>query len=409
VKFADIIGHSTVKEKLAAQVNTGRLPHAMLILGPEGSGGLPMALAMAQYLVCEKRSGTIVDDGGGLFGEALPVVERPDTLDACGECPSCQKAQKWIHPDIHYTYPVINTKKAGSSGVISADFILEWRTALTDNPYLNVNQWLQQIGAENRQGNISVSECHEIIRHLNLMAYESTQKIQIIWMAEYLATYGNTLLKILEEPPAHTYFILIAESADQILNTILSRTQLIKLANIDSDELTAHLLKQYDMEAADARRIARIADGNLNAAREYAQGAGHPYDTLLQQWLSICLRLNSNAVGENAVKLSLFLDEIAGLGRENQKLFARYFLWFLREVMPLLYNMPSEKLEGGELAFANKFASTIDLTAIERLQDIMTRLHYYIERNGNAKIVFQAASMKVASVFRGEPPPPEWT
>src|ERR1043165_2536000 len=178
MQFKEVIGQQDVKDKLTGMARSGRIPHAMMLLGPEGNGNLALALALAQYIQCENRS-----DG-----------------DSCGVCPSCSKNQKFIHPDVHFTYPVV-PRKAGEPP-ISTDYITEWRSAIASNVYMDVNTWLQSIGAENRQGNITVRECHEIIRGVNMKTYESTYKIQIVWLAEFLKEAGNTLLKVIEEPPA---------------------------------------------------------------------------------------------------------------------------------------------------------------------------------------------------------------
>ena len=233
MKLSEVIGHQEAKDRLSELMTADRLPHAMMILGPEGSGGLALALAIAQNLVCERRFGKKAEEGGlfaapSMFGDLPAAPQNTEPLsDACGECAACIKAAKFIHPDIHFTFPVVTVKgKTARRSVrtISTSGARPWRTI----PYMSAVDWLQQITDENKQGNITVNECHEIIRRITLKSYESTYKVQIIWMAEYLREAGNTLLKVIEEPPADTIFILVVENIEQVLNTIISRTQLVK-------------------------------------------------------------------------------------------------------------------------------------------------------------------------------------
>ena len=406
MKFSEVIGHQETKDKLSELLTADRLPHAMMILGPEGSGGLAMALAIAQNLVCERRSGKKEEDGGlfaapSMFGDLPPVQKAAPLNDACGECAACLKANKFIHPDIHFTFPVV-TVKGKNSPPVSADYITEWRKALADNPYMSAVDWLQQITDENKQGNITVSECHDIIKRITLKTYESRFKVQIIWMAEYLREAGNTLLKVIEEPPSDTIFILVVENVEQVLNTIISRTQLVKMTAIEDTDLANYLLTQYEITDKIAMRIARISDGNLNAAVEYAGGADHQSDALLRDWLSICLRIKAASAAEPSLKLLDFVDNISKIGRENQKIFLKYFLWFLRESNLIAIGLTSEKLEGSELEFAKRLATVLDPETTDRINNLINRVHYYIERNTNPKIIFMSTSFKLASIMRKE-------
>jgi DNA polymerase-3 subunit delta' len=248
----------------------------------------------------------------------------------------------------------------------------------------------------------AADECHEIIKSLTLKSYESKYKIQIIWMAEYLREAGNTLLKIIEEPPADTIFILIVENIEQVLNTIISRTQLVKLPAIEDADLAKYLLTQFEITDKIALRIARISDGNLNAAVEYVGGAEHQSDALLRDWLSLCLRIKANQAAEPSVRLFDFVENIAKIGRENQKIFLKYFLWFLRESSLLSLGLASEKLEGPELEFAKRLATVLDPETTERLNALINKVHYYIERNTNPKIIFMSTSFRIATILKKE-------
>lgn len=376
--FKNVVGQTQVKDRLKNLVQTGRIPHAMMFLGPEGNGNLGLALAVAQYIQCENRTEN----------------------DSCGTCSACVKNQKFIHPDVHFTFPTV-PKKSGEAPV-SNDYITEWRSALMANPYMNSNEWLQSIGAENRQGNITVRECHEIIKGMNLKTYESQYKVQIIWLAEFLKEAGNTLLKIIEEPPANTIFILLVENVEAILTTIISRTQLIKVPAIEDADIEEGLLSRFEMDPASAKRIARIADGNFNAALMIADGQENDNDKLLHKWLTCCYNLKLKPSGANAQNLQEWIDDFAKAGRENQKIFLKYALFFLRECALITLTGKSEKLEGDELKFATGLGSRLQSEQFAALSAIFNQLHYHIERNGNPKILFWSNSFKIASVFKNE-------
>ncbi|RMG84042.1 MAG: hypothetical protein D6714_08740, partial [Bacteroidetes bacterium] len=222
--FNDVLGQQAAKDSLRQMAMSDRVAHALLFAGPGGSGSLSLALAFAQYLLCA----------------------RPTPTDACGQCPHCLKAAKLIHPDIHFSFPTIGTN------VKSDHFLPQWRQAMATNPYLSLNDWLQKIGAENKQGNINKEECLNIIRKMSLKTFESPRKVLIIWRPEFLGKEGNRLLKLIEEPPENTHFILVAEQPDQILNTILSRCQLFKIPALTDSDIVAGLRqwKHLDEEKA---------------------------------------------------------------------------------------------------------------------------------------------------------------
>lgn len=393
MRFAEVVGQSGIKSKFNELVAAKRLPHAIMLLGNEGTGGLALALAIAQNVVCEKRNNDSSNDGG-MFGDALPKIEL---TDACGSCAACQQAAKLIHPDIYFTYPVY-TKKSGSPA-LSNDFISEWRTAVGNNPYLNNTEWLQAIEAENKLGNISAAECHEIIRRMSLKPYSAPYKIQIIWLAEHLKETGNTLLKLIEEPPADTLFIFVVEQGEQMLGTILSRTQITKLPPVADEDLAAFLSKNYELDETQAKRIAKISEGNLNRAMLYASGGSNEYEPLLREWFSTSIRLQGNYAGEASVKMQDLSDQFAQLGRENQKAFLQYSLWFLREVLQLNQGLDSEKLDANERAFAQGMNKVLNPERIERMQKALSDFHYHIERNANPKISFYGTSFQFYKIF----------
>lgn len=391
MQFKDVVGQEAVKKQLADLVQHNRLSHALLFLGKEGSGALPLAIAFAQYMVCEKTRTT----ASSLFGSTDEPHNYPE--DACGACPSCTRAASLAHPDIHFSYPVI-TRKPGSPA-LSVDFVTEWRSFMAQNPYGNLFDWLQAIGAENKQGNITAQECHDIIRRLNLKSFEKGYKILVLWMPEYLGKEGNKLLKLIEEPPPDTLFILVAEDENQVLGTILSRCQLIKVPAIDDAAITAALCARFNVQPDAARRLARISEGNFREALQLLQHADEDFHTLLRDWL--------NATLKNQVAAQVkTIEEIGRLGRENQKQFLRYFTHLLEQALRLQVLEGAaraqllEAMSPNEQDFTARLNRTAHLAQQEAIATELDRASYYIERNANAKILFQALTIKIFHIVR---------
>jgi DNA polymerase-3 subunit delta' len=244
--FSDVTGQEDLKKKLVSSVNSGRIPHAQLFYGPEGSGALPLALAYAQYVACTGEKGK----------------------DSCGKCPSCMKFARLAHPDLHFSFPVNTTRKIVKDPV-SDDFINEWRELLINNPYFRASGWYNHIGLENKQGLINKKEGDSIVRKLSLKPYESDYKIMVIWLPEKMhSSTANMLLKLIEEPPVNTLFLLVSEDPGQLLPTISSRTQAIKLEAIPDDALEKHMTLKYNLPAGQARDIVRLSGGNYIRALE---------------------------------------------------------------------------------------------------------------------------------------------
>lgn len=396
MQFSNIIGQQPIKQQLSDMVQHNRLSHALLFLGKEGSGALPLAIAFAQYLVCEKVRGIVPPEAAGpsLFGDPEPVVAAPMT-DSCGSCPSCQKAAQLIHPDIHFSYPVVS-KKSGTPP-ISTDYITEWREFLKQYPYGNVFDWLQFIEAENKQGNITASECNDIIRKLNLKSFESGYKVLIMWSPEYLGNEGNKLLKLIEEPPANTLFILVAENESLILPTILSRTQLVKIPMLSDRDIEEALVARGNVSAGQARQLAAISEGNYREALNHLNHADEDWLNMVREWMNAILRGGPIAV----VK---WCEEAAKLGREKQKQFLRYFNHLL-ETSIRLRVLGEESAFGQNLPplekdFALKLNKMVELPQHEALIEELDQAAYYIERNANAKMLFNALSIKFHHIIK---------
>ena len=401
MQFQSITGQKETKEQLVQMVQHNRLSHALLFLGKEGSGALQLALAFAQYIVCKPQPSEV--DLFAAFEPATESSSRPlgdRGNDSCGTCPACKKANELIHPDIHFSYPVI-TKKPGEKP-ISTDFIKEWREFIVANPYGNVYDWLQYIGAENKQGNITAHECNDIIRKLNLKSFESEYKILVMWMPEFLGKEGNKLLKLIEEPPPNTLFILVAENEDLILPTILSRTQLVKIPLLTNSEVEVALELNAGVKIEKAQQIAILAEGNYREALQLLQHADDDWEVMLREWLNAIIRTGPVA----QVK---WIDETAKLGREKQKQFLKYFIHLLEEAVRLrVMDQPDNPQDpvGGKPTTVNDFASRLnklcDLGQQEAIINELDKASYYIERNANAKMLFHALSIRLYHIINNK-------
>ncbi|HEY9362897.1 MAG TPA: hypothetical protein VIQ00_06530 [Chitinophagaceae bacterium] len=391
MQFSDIIGQQQPKQKLVELIQNNRLSHALLFLAREGSGGLPMALAFSQYIVCEKTNiKPTASSESFLFGGEAP---SPRFLsDACGLCPSCVKARQFIHPDIHFSFPVI-PKKTGTAPV-SSDYITDWREFIAQHPYGNVYDWLQFIGAENKQGNITAQECNDIIRKLNLKSFESGYKILIMWMPEYLGNEGNKLLKLIEEPPANTLFILVGESDSRILPTILSRCQLIKLPALENADVEQALINRNKTAPGQAALIAGVAEGNYREALLLSLQATEDWQSLLRDWLNAILK-------SGPVAQTKWVEEVSRLGREKQKQFLRYFNHLLEQAVRLqAIGEENMQLPADEKDFATRLNKITDISQQQAIIEELDKASYYIERNANGKILFHALTIKLHRIIR---------
>jgi DNA polymerase-3 subunit delta' len=399
--FRDVIGQEEVKQQLLQMVHHNRLSHALLFLGKEGSGALPLALTFANYvsLFSYAGSGNAVNSSGSLFGE--PDVEqdtKPPVNETCPQAdawmqqqPAWSKSAGLIHPDIHFSYPVV-PKKSGDKP-LSSDYITEWREFVKQYPYGNGYDWLQFIGAENKQGNITAHECNDIIRKLSLKSFESRYKILLMWLPEYLGNAGNKLLKLIEEPPEDTLFLLVAENESLILPTILSRTQLVKIPSLDVSDIEAALIGRGKVAPEQARQIALVSEGNYHEALQLLQHSGDDWQGMLRDWLNAVLKTGPVA----QVK---WIEEISRQGREKQKQFLRYFNHLLQQTIRLQI-MPeiSTQLPDAERDFALRLNKIASLHQHQAIIEELDKAAYYIERNANAKILFHALTIKLYHII----------
>ena len=368
MQFRQIVGQEKTKQLLLKMGRSDRMPHAQIFLGPSGSGKLALAFAFAQYVLCSDKQEN----------------------ESCGKCSNCIKSVKLVHPDIHYSYPTVGTK------VISTNLLPEWRSAILENAYLDVNQWLHHIGAENKQGNINKDECLSIIKKLSLKIFEGSHKILIIWLPEYLGKEGNRLLKLIEEPPENTLFILVAEDQEKILNTILSRCQIVKISRLQDEEIVQHLVEEKSVDEAKASSIAHLANGDLGSALKLIDNTENNNALLFLEWMRLCY------VG-NGVQLVNWVEKFARIGREDQKYFLQYGLHFMREYNLLkLTGNENVRLLPNELKTAQNLTKVIEFEQVEKITNLFNDLSYYVERNANPKILFLDASLKMNQILKNK-------
>ncbi len=375
MNFAQIPGHKETKEKLIKSVREERVSHAQLFSGPEGCGALALALAYAKYVSCENRT--------------------PD--DSCGTCKSCVKYEKMIHPDLHFVFPVIKDKK--NTEPVSDVFIEQWREFVTKSPYFTLNSWLNSIEVENAQGLIFASEAGEIIKKLNLKTFESDFKIMIIWLPEKMhQAAANKLLKLLEEPPEKTLFLLVSDEPDKLQPTILSRCQIVKIPKFTEDEISEFLKARSGAGEDKAADIARVANGNIIRAVELFENE----DSSLGKLASF-KSLMRFAWKRDIISLINWSEEMAVTGREAQKNFFSFSLRLLRENLMLSLDQLKNNLvylAGEEASFSGNFHPFINQKNIYPLTDEFNLAFSHIEANGNAKIIFLDLALKVTRLIR---------
>ena len=382
MQFSQIIGQQHTIEQLKEMVDNNRLSHALLMIAKEGAGGLPLALAFSNYVVSQsEKQKPAAAPVIGLFGEEV----TPATTSSHG----AELAAQYIHPDIHYSYPVIKKTTRSDEKPISTDWVKEWREFIKQYPYGNVYDWLQFIGAENKQGNITAAECADIIRKLNLKSFESEYKILVLWMPEYLGNEGNKLLKLIEEPPPNTLFILVAENESLLLPTIVSRCQTIRIPPIEINEVAQALQQRTKLNPEQANQIAGVSEGNYREALQLIQHAEEDWQSLLREWLNSILKTGPIA----QVK---WVDSISALGREKQKQFLRYFTHLLEQSIRL-HTMGEDNLPltDAEKDFAQRLNKLCNISRMQAITQELDSAAYYIERNANAKLLFMALTIKL--------------
>lgn len=379
-----LIGQTHLQQQLQNLLQHNRLSHALLFVGKEGSGALPLAIWFAATIVSKQKPGALVED---LFGgkSALPTINEEEALAAK------HRAEQLIHPDLHLSFPVI-PNKAGSKP-ISADYINEFRDFVKEQPYSNAYDWLQIINAENKQGNITAEECNDIIKKLSLKTYEAEYKVLVMWMPEYLGKEGNKLLKLIEEPPANTVFILVAENEDAILPTIVSRCQHINVPLPQKKDIYNALINTYQANETLANQVANLCEGNVREALQLLQHSQENWMPLVNEWLRVIIR----RLYTDELK---FIEDIAKLGREKQKQFLRYFNHLIEQSIKAAI-LPKEQMAitDEEYEFTQRLLKVGGVAQLQSLINEIDNAIYYIERNANAKLLFQALGIKLFHIL----------
>lgn len=370
MQFTQIPGQQAIKNRLLNACNQGRLPHAILLHGPEGNGALALALAVISYLLCENKTET----------------------DACGECDSCSKTKSFVHPDVHFSFPIIN-----SDGTkLSDQFIKEWRKALSANPFMSYEDWMEAIKSkdeQNKQGNITAEECREIIKKLSLKSYEGGKKFMLIWLPEFLGQSGNILLKLLEEPPEETHFILVAEDLNQMLPTIVSRTQLFNIPAFSPETINQYLQKNHDLNEKDALVVSFLSKGNISVAQHLMHEEDTEYTENMQVWLQYCY-------ARNTLKINEWVNLTATLGREKIKQFLENSLYVFGECLHCRFveNHKPRVPEANE-KFVINISKILTEQKIERIYKLINDTIYHIERNANPKISLFNLSLNLRNIL----------
>ena len=364
MQFKRVIGQTRLKQQLIDEVNNNKVSHAQMFLGKMGYGGLPLALAFVQYLFCENKQ----------------------TTDSCGTCSSCIRIEKLEHPDLHFSYPTVQSISKTSTALIK-----EWREQVLQQPYFSLNQWLKTIDEKERKPIISVHESQEIIKKLTLKSFEGGYKVMIIWMSEEMNTQAsNKLLKLIEEPAPKTLIILLAESQDYILQTILSRTQITRMPSLDWDNITNFLSYQRNVGSEIIESVAGRAEGDLVEAIELTNdGEEDENHTVFMQLMRVCYK-------KNVLDMIKWAEDISVTSNENQKKFLQYALHMFRQ--SLLRNYTGDvitRVSEDEAAFLNNFAQFITGNNILTMSKTFSESYYHIERNANSKILFTNLCFKV--------------
>lgn len=356
MQFSDITGQQAAWNGLRNLYASGHLPHALLFTGKEGTGGLPLVIAFAQYIFCERKTGN----------------------DSCGQCSGCIKVSRLSHPDLHLTFPAISPK-AGSKP-LSRLLLPEFREFVAQNPYGTCFEWLQFINAENKQGNIPAEECREMIDRLNMKSYEGGYKIQVIWRPEYLGKEGNILLKMIEEPPPDTLIFMIAEEPEKVLATILSRTQQVRLLPLTSSEITDALIKKRNADPRKAAQVAQLAEGNYRQALELLNYTGNDMLPGMSTWFNAVFSNNGDAMNK-------WVEDMSKTGREQQKSFLQFAQQLLGHALRMsLIPSYNASLPDDELTFIRKVVQQGFSPEVYRLMnDSISKVIYHIERNAHSK------------------------
>ena len=371
----DIPGHSDTKQFFTKMVQEDRVPHALMLVGGEGYGKLALALGLATYLQCPQKT------AGG----------------ACGECNSCHKATQFIHPDIHFSFPVIKKDKLKREDTTSKHFLPEFRSFLDTKPYGDINEWLQHLGAVDKQPNMNVAECNQMIKNLGLKTYEGDYKVQIVWNADHLGKEGNRILKLVEEPSDDTIIIMITNNRGSILNTLQSRCQIVNVPPVSDEALLGYIKSQFELSEEDQQELAFLAAGNLRKAQLLGQRQELNYSEDLLNWL----RISYKGDPEDIVA---FMDSKAASGKQELVNFFEYGLHFLREYLLYLNtgHLDALRLTSTEKEVAHKMTKIISFGKTEQIKSLLEESIDFVRRNVGLKALVMTMSLQINTILKSE-------
>lgn len=371
MKFSGIPGLTETKRILIDAVRSGHLAHAQLFLGKPGALNLPLALAYAGYLHCQNKGET----------------------EGCGTCPACTKSLKYIHPDTSFVFPLANVKGDKDEDRFKADILKQWRTFLLEQPFGNLNDWTEFYGGEDKQVSISREESREIIKTLSLKPFESPYKVMIIWQPELMhPSAANGILKILEEPPPNTFFILVSNASERLLPTVLSRTQIVQVPLLSDEELDSYL-ESKDIAESKRNQVVQLAEGNLNLALTLTESEEDHFQSRFAEWMRSCFKKDYG-------KLIGFSEDFHELDRLSQRNLLQYTLGMIRET--LLHHAGAtsiSRVKSGEVKFVQDFSKVMNVEKIEKINHLVTDASYHLDRNGSAKMIFTDLSLQISKVL----------
>ena len=399
MQFTDIIGQESVKRRLIDDVQQGRVPHALMLCGKEGSGALPLAVAMAQYLLCTGKDPQAVQadmfGSASMFADETPAAPSGPLDHPCGHCPSCLMAEKLQHPDLHFIFPIY--KRQSGKASLCEDFGQEWRELLLSQPYMGYAEWMQASGATNQQLMIYESESDAIASKLALKSSQGGYKVCIVWLPEKMnAVCANKMLKLLEEPPSETVFLMVSEQPDLLLQTIRSRTQIIEVPALPQSDIEQTLVARYGILPAEAHRIAHTADGSMTAALRAITDQDDN-----EEYFDLFVSLMRLSYMRRVKEMKQWSEQVASLGRERQKSMLRYCQHMVRE--NFIYNFHRDSLNymsSAESDFAVRFAPFINERNVIGIMDELQLAQRDIEQNASAKIVFFDFALKMIVLIK---------
>ena len=376
MKFEEVIGQEDAKQRLRRLVAEDRVPHAMMFTGPQGCGKMALAMAFASYLLCSNRH-----DG-----------------DSCGTCPQCVMLRKWAHPDLHFTFPVI--KPEGSSSdyrPVSDEFLKEWRQLLEDGPYFTIEQWLDALRTKSQQAIMTVREADELTRKLSLRSSQGGYKVSLIWLPERMREEtANKMLKLIEEPPSQTVFLMVTENPATLLETIRSRTQQFAMQRIGTQQIETALVERRGIDADAAHRIARIAEGSWVSALDHLDA-----DSEHKEFLEDFMQITRASFMRNVTGMVQWTNSVAAYGREKQRRMLTFFSRMIRESFMYNFHLPElSYMTQQEEQFVVRFAPFVNEANVMELSELMEKAHFDIGRNANAKMVFFDVALQITVLLR---------